>query len=201
MPWTKARADILAVPLEATDGSAALLHTPSASPAVATSAPRREKRPRHTRNKWQASWTKASKKGPTFAYCTVIRAELYFTSFIVEHNRKVMFPDSPIAQRYSCSRTKTKAIVTHALAPAANSPVAEACANQPFSILCDGGNDMLDKKYFAIIVRFWDECLGKSVTRFIAMPVCNIATGQSLFDVLEAELLSRWMNVVGFVLA
>ena len=38
-------------------------------------------------------------------------------------------------------------------------------------------------------------------TCFFAMPVCNIATGQSLFDVFEAELLSRsipWKNVVGF---
>ena len=112
-----------------------------------------------------------------------------------------MFPNSEIARNYSSGRTKTKAIVTHALAPAANLPVAEACAKQPFSILCDGGNDMFDKKYFAIIVRFWDECLGKAVTRFLAMPVCNIATGQSLFDALETELLSRsisWENVVGF---
>ena len=40
------------------------------------------------------------------------------------------------------------------------------------------------------------------VTRFLAMPVCNIATGQSLFDdALEAELSSRsipWENAVGF---
>ena len=30
--------------------------------------------------------------------------------------------------------------------------------------------------------------MGKVVTCFLAMPVCNIATGQSLFDALEAEL-------------
>lgn len=39
------------------------------------------------------------------------------------------------------------------------------------------GNDKLDNRY-----------LGKVVTRFLAMPVCNIATGQGLFDDLEAEL-------------
>ena len=73
----------------------------------------------------------------------------------------------------------------------------------PFSILCDGGNDKLDKKYFAIIVRYWDECLGKVVTRFLAMPVCNIATGQSLFNALEAELSSRlipWEKAIGYAL-
>ena len=60
---------------------------------------------------------------------------------------------------------------------------------------------MFDKKYFAIIVRFWNECLGKTVTRFLAMPVCNIATAQSLFGALDTELMSRsipWENVVGF---
>ena len=43
--------------------------------------------------------------------------------------------------------------------------------------------------------------MDKVVTRFLAMPVCNIATGQSLFDALEAELSSRsiaWENAVGF---
>ena len=112
-----------------------------------------------------------------------------------------MFPDSQIAQHFSCGRTKTKAIITHALAPAVNALVAEACVKGPFSILCDGGNDKWDKKYFAIIVRYWDECLSKVVTRFLAVPVCNSATAQSLFDALEAELSSRsipWKNTVGF---
>ena len=143
----------------------------------------------------------------------VMSAELYFTSFVVEHNLsfatsdhfcklcKVMFPDSKIAGRFSCGRTKTTAIVTHTLAPAANALVTEACVKGPFSIMCDGGNDKFDKKYFAIMVRYWDDCLDKVVTRFLAMPVCNIASGQSLFDALEAELSSRlipWKNVVGF---
>ena len=158
----------------------------------------------HSTSKCQSSWmkyhSKPSKKGATFAYCSVcgsdfsvgsgglddvkcrcktlkhtrmlkdigaqlsmslsllcgpsrptlneqvITAELYFTSFIVEHNLsfysadhfmelcKVMFPSSEIARNYSSGQTKTKAIITHALAPAANSPV--ACAKQSFSILC-----------------------------------------------------------------
>ena len=92
--------------------------------------------------------------------------ELFFTSFIVEHNLcftlsdhftklcKVMFPDSQIAKNFSCSRTKTKAIVTHVLALATDSLVSEAYAKGPFSILCDEGNDKLDKKYFTIIVSY-----------------------------------------------
>ena len=143
-------------------------------------------------------------------------AELFFTSFLVEHNLsfatadhfsklcKAMFPDSQIAQRYSCGRTKTTAIVCHALAPAANSLVTEACVKGPFSILCDGGNDKLDKKYFGIMVRYWDDQLGMAVTRFLETRHASLqhyTTGQSLFDALEAELSSRsipWENAVGF---
>ena len=130
--------------------------------------------------------------------------------FIVEHNLpfassdhftklcKLMFPDSQISQHYACDRTKTKAIVSHALAPTVNARVNEAFV---FTILCDGGNDRLDKKYFAIIVSFWDESLAMVVTRFLGMPKCNIATGEALFDALEKELSDRsvpWKNAVGF---
>lgn len=39
------------------------------------------------------------------------------------------------------------------------------------------------------------------VTRFLAIPVCNIATAQRLFDALDIELSNRaipWENAVGF---
>ena len=112
-----------------------------------------------------------------------------------------MFPDSKIAQNYSCARTKTAAIIKHTLAAAANAHVIKAWTTTPFTILCDGGNDQYDKKYFGIMVRFWDDDIGRVVTQFLGMPVCNIATGQSLFDALSHELASRgipWSNVIGF---
>ena len=39
------------------------------------------------------------------------------------------------------------------------------------------------------------------MTRFLAMPVCNIATGQTLFDALATVLSKQgipWSNVIGF---
>ena len=54
---------------------------------------------------------------------TVIRAETHFTAFLVEHNIALaasdhasdlfrrMFPDSNIAKKYSCGRTKATAVV------------------------------------------------------------------------------------------
>ena len=88
-------------------------------------------------------------------------AELYFATFIAEHNLpfsvadhfnrlcSVMFPDSRIAAEFACARTKATALITHALAPAVNEPLVKACQEQPFTILCDGGNDNFEKKYFA----------------------------------------------------
>ena len=82
-----------------------------------------------------------------------------------------------------------------------NEPLIKACQEQPFTILCDGGNDNFEKKYFGIMVRLWDQKYEKVVTRFLDAPVCNFATGELLFKALETVLETRgipWINVVGF---
>ena len=72
----------------------------------------------------------------------VMKSELYFARFVAEHNMsfattdhfsklcKVMFPDSKVAESFSCGRMKTTALVTHALAPSANDAVISACRKQ-----------------------------------------------------------------------
>ena len=143
----------------------------------------------------------------------ITTAELYFTTFVAEHNLpflasdhftklcKVMFPDSKIAEGFSCARTKTTAIVKFALAPAFIAEVVQVCQTSPFTILCDGGNDQFGKKYFAIMVRVWDDSKRQAVTRFLAMPVCNVSTAEALFNAVEYELESHdiaWNNVIGY---
>ena len=144
----------------------------------------------------------------------VTTAELYFTTFLAEHNLsfsigdhftklcKKMFPDSNIAEGFSCGRTKTKAIVKYALTPALNEKIIEACISLPFSILCDGGNDQDIRKFFAFMVRYWDESARCAITKFLTMPVCNVATGETMFNALSMKLYSRkipWSNVIGYV--
>ena len=112
-----------------------------------------------------------------------------------------MFPNSKVAESFSCARTKPTALITHTLAPSAEEAVVSACQKQLFSILCDGGNDNFGKKYFGILVRLWDENRREVVVRFLDYPVCNIATGETLFQALEATLQSRSIplkNVIGF---
>ena len=104
-----------------------------------------------------------------------MKGEVYFALFVVAENNlsfstgdtklcNKMFPDS--------ARTKTRSIISLALAPAVNADAVHACATNPFTILCDGGNDKYNKKYFVIMVRYWDDPSKKTVTRFLAMPVC-----------------------------
>ena len=143
----------------------------------------------------------------------VTTAELYYTIFVSEHNLAFstkdhftklcikMFPDSKIAEGFACGATKTQAIIKSALAPALNENVIKACASSPFTtILCDGSNDQDVRKYFAIMVRFWDESAHCAISQFLAMPVCNVDTAQAMFD-LSKELECHkipWSNVIGY---
>lgn len=124
---------------------------------------------------------------------SVTRAEVLFANFIAEHNlpflladhftclTSVMFPDSQIAKAFKSAHTKTTCIVTGALHPYFAQPIDKLCQENPFSILCDEGSDN-DDKNFAILVRLWDEKLGKPVTRFLDMSVCNVGTADKLFE-------------------
>ena len=51
------------------------------------------------------------------------------------------------------------------------------------------------------MVRYWSDAAHQPVTRFLAMPVCNVSTAEALFDALAQELESRdipWSNIVGY---
>ena len=143
----------------------------------------------------------------------VLKSEVFFAKFVAEHNLsfstadhftklcKKMFPDSNIAEKFSCARTKTTALVTHALAHSAEEDVVAACRTQAFTILSDGGNDNFMKKYFAILVRLWDDKRREAVVQFLDMPVCNVATGETLFQAMNTALEERsipWTNAIGF---
>ena len=123
----------------------------------------------------------------------VTRSEVLFANFIAEHNLSfsttnhlshlthVMFPDSKIARAFKSARTKTTCIIKHAHFI---DPVIQHCQNGPFSILCNEDSNTEDK-HLAILVRLWDDELGKP---FLDMPVCNIGTAATLLNVLMHHL-------------
>lgn len=103
-----------------------------------------------------------------------------------------MFPDSEIAKKFSCARTKTTAIVKKALAPHFTNKVIDNLSN-PFSLLMDESNDKTDKSCI-ILVRVLDEKLGVVRTRFLDMPIVNIGTAVNLFEALKNSLQKHGLN-------
>ena len=56
----------------------------------------------------------------------------------------------------------------------------------------------MDRKFFAILVQYWDQSQRQAVTRFLVLPVCNIATAEALFESLSNEIESHgipWLNM------
>ena len=92
-----------------------------------------------------------------------------------------MFPDSEIARKFACGRTKTTAIVKEALSPYYQAKAIHNMSNA-FSVLMDESNHKQDKSCI-ILVRGLDAELGNVKTRFLDMPVVNIGTAENLFSV------------------
>ena len=128
----------------------------------------------------------------------VIEAETRWATFVAKHNLaflssdhatklfKVMFPDSEIAKKFSCGRTKTTGIVKVGLSPHFTKRVLESMST-PFSLLMDESNDKTDKSCI-ILVRVLDPVVGEVRTRFLDMPVVNIGTADNLFRALKSSL-------------
>ncbi|XP_052072307.1 uncharacterized protein LOC127710472 [Mytilus californianus] len=142
----------------------------------------------------------------------VTKAEVVFAYSIAEHNIpfsyadhftklcKVMFPDSKIATKFACGRTKATQIVKRSLAPALQQDVITNLRTQPFSLAIDESNDRNTDKCLAILVRYFTSDSAK--TRFLTMPICNIGISQNIFDQLQqtfANYTIPWTNVLSFM--
>lgn len=131
----------------------------------------------------------------------VTNAEVLFASFVAEHHLSFkvadhfselvskMFPDSEIAKKFSCKKQKTANIINEAIAPVSNDKINSLCKQEKFSLLMDESNDKGSDKCVAILVRVLDRPSRKIVTGFLSMPVCNIGTGENLFNCLQEVLL------------
>ena len=128
----------------------------------------------------------------------VLEAEIRWATFVAKHNLPflasdhatklfaIMFPDSAIAKKFSCARTKTTAIVKLGLAHYFIDKKIHAIST-PFSLLMDESNDRVDKSCI-ILVRLLDEELGEVRTRFLDMPVVNIGNASNLLEAVKASL-------------
>ena len=136
-------------------------------------------------------------KTTTTASDKVTVAEVLFAAFIAEHNLpftvadhftsicRRMFPYSEIAKKFACRRTKVTHVINSAVAPSFDAKLTVACKEEKFSIMVDESNDQGGEKTMAILVRIADRSLRRITTRFLAMPIVNIGTGENLFNALN----------------
>lgn len=143
----------------------------------------------------------------------VIRAETLFTEFIIEHSLpfsvadhctklfRKMFPDSNVAKKYSCGRTKTSYLV-EALGKQSKQSILDVIRVSPFSMATDGSTDYEDVKLYPICVRYCDPNSGKVNSVILSLKECNKpSTGENIFKLLEAEmdeLEIPWENLICF---
>ena len=144
---------------------------------------------------------------------SVVRAEVLFTQFLIEHNIplaaadhssklfRAMFPDSNIARQYACGRTKTTAIV-ETLADDTDDIISQCLRSGPFSLATDGSTDMDSVKLYSLVVRFLHPQHGRIMCLLLTLEECSKAsTGENIFKLLDDELQKRkipWSNCISF---
>jgi hypothetical protein len=134
----------------------------------------------------------------------VTKAEVIVTNFLIQHNLPLatsdhlgplfrsVFPDSDIAKKYSCGRTKTCAIVNKAMGPHCHEYVVKHCLQHPFSLGIDGSSDTDVEKMNPMTVRIFDINRSKTVTtQFYDMCVTSgrdASKAEQLFEVVQTKM-------------
>jgi hypothetical protein len=97
-------------------------------------------------------------RGQGYENESVKEAELRLAAFLSEHNLSFhimdhfsdllpkLFPDSKIAANFKCKRTKSKSIVTNALAPHFHKNLVDDLKVNSFSLIIDETTDLSTKK-------------------------------------------------------
>ncbi|XP_076318788.1 uncharacterized protein LOC143229845 isoform X1 [Tachypleus tridentatus] len=128
-----------------------------------------------------------------------INAEVMFTQFVIAYNLPLavashaghvfreMFPDSDVAKKYGCARTKTTAIV-QMLCCEDDKMISSILTNSVYSLATDGSTDMDDSNR---IQWLYDICTG-SVYHHYAQSFEIV--GISVDVVIILTSLHLWMN-------
>ena len=143
----------------------------------------------------------------------VKEAELRLAAFVAEHNLSFnimdhfsdllpkLCPDSTIASDIKCKRTKTKCIMTNALAPYFHSKLVHNLKNGHFSLIIDETTDISTKKELALVTRQYNK-ESMSVTCLL-YGLSELAQGnaeaifENIFSLLADDGIPL-MNIVGF---
>ena len=144
----------------------------------------------------------------------VTKAELLFAGFLVEHNLPLatadhagklftsMFPDSRIANKHKCGRTKTSHMLTGSVAKHLTDDLKEELSStQWYGLATDGSSDE-DDKFLPILVRHVGKASGLIETSLLDMPNINSgSTAQKMYDVCNEvidDFSLDWDNCITY---
>lgn len=130
---------------------------------------------------------------------SVIKAEVLWTQFIMDRNLplrvsdgfgtllKQMCPDSEIAKKFSCGKTKTRAIAG-CLGDHVTAELVTKMQSYPFSLCTDGSNDHCNKLY-PIVITIYNEDFGKVTTELLSIPdLKECSTAANILELIIKEL-------------
>lgn len=149
--------------------------------------------------KSNASSSKLANFFPGSGDQSVIRAEVLFTKFLIDNNLQLsvsdkfnklastIFPDSVIAKKFQCARTKATAI-TNTLAQDSMVALADTLKKNVFSLSTDGSNKG-DLKLYPIVVRCLDEAKGSIETKLLCLPeLKSSSSSENIKDLIVTQL-------------
>lgn len=120
---------------------------------------------------------------------------MHLAAFIAEHNlpyttmehlpkliQKVC-PDSKVALKIKCGRTKTESIVTNVIGSVSSSSIIELMKKNKFAIIIDESTDRSTIKHMAVIARIVD---GNLLVRdeFVTLIEVEKATADGLYNLI-----------------
>ena len=130
------------------------------------------------------------------------RAALLMAYFLVEHNLPIVladhipqlnlaqYPDSAIASRLKCARTKTTALVNKVLAAETHREVIESMQACKFSLIMDETTDITVVKQACLLARLFDPVTNRIQTFFYKIVEVPNADAGNLFNAVKSNFAS-----------
>ena len=143
----------------------------------------------------------------------ITAAEVRNTVMIAHHNaalcmsdhigamQRKNFPDSQIASKYHCARTKTACILNYALAPYLKNELVAAMKTEPYSLSVDASNDKGISKMNPLTVRIFDVSRRLVSQKFLDLCLTTGVDAYSIFEKIDETLQTNnipWDNCTAF---
>ena len=113
---------------------------------------------------------------------------------------KMMFPDSQIAQKFSCGKTKCSYLITHGLASYFHDRMLAGLKDGDVKYVMSFDESLYrtqQQEQVDVIIHFWDNEKNKECSRYFDLNFLGHTSAQDLLKSLQSELTT--LNLVGLI--